>query len=400
MTKRSSDAGGILLLIIAAFGFLWSLFKYPIPTLVVVNILTIIFFPQYFWTVFFISFVIGLIYYGSKQKSPTSLTPSLPVKNLSPESQITRQQIITGYQTKLHRDSFPYYIENQTRDCIRDIMIAEGMSSKAPKIGEYLSNWRYRQDVPQNYKDLAKTVENLFKKQLTDLEAEADRKQEEQRLADEKESMMQAKNLCNENKVLIEKFFDIAERKVSILDDYGDERWDALPLEINSVLRKILQKDGIKENVINDYFKKGYGWNINEKYLGLRKFLDQEFRKRHSTRKPVTSDYNSLSGVEFETQLAHILQDKNYVVSGTPSTGDQGADLIAKKDGKTIIIQAKRYKGSVGNKAVQEVIGAVQFYGGDEGWVVTNSTFTPSAKALAQKGGIKLIDGKSLEKIK
>ena len=33
----------------------------------------------------------------------------------------------------------------------------------------------------------------------------------------------------------------------------------------------------------------------------------------------------------------------------------------------------------------------------DEGWVVTNSVFTPSAKALAQKARIKLIDGKMLE---
>jgi len=38
----------------------------------------------------------------------------------------------------------------------------------------------------------------------------------------------------------------------------------------------------------------------------------------------------------------------------------------------------------------------VHFYGGDEGWVVTNSTFTPSAKALAQKSNIRLIDSKSL----
>ena len=84
---------------------------------------------------------------------------------------------------------------------------------------------------------------------------------------------------------------------------------------------------------------------------------------------------------------------------GTPATGDQGADLIAKKDGKTIIIQAKRYQDTVGNKAVQEVISAVQFYRGDEGWVITNSTFTPSAKALAHRSNIKLIDGKMLDNI-
>jgi hypothetical protein len=29
---------------------------------------------------------------------------------------------------------------------------------------------------------------------------------------------------------LVGKFLEIAERKVSVLDDYGDENWDALPL--------------------------------------------------------------------------------------------------------------------------------------------------------------------------
>jgi restriction system protein len=73
-----------------------------------------------------------------------------------------------------------------------------------------------------------------------------------------------------------------------------------------------------------------------------------------------------------------------------------GSRLIAERDGKRIIIQAKRYESTVGNKAVQEVIGALGFYGGDEGWVVTNSTFTASAKALAQKTNIRLIDGPRL----
>ena len=52
---------------------------------------------------------------------------------------------------------------------------------------------------------------------------------------------------------------------------------------------------------------------------------------------------------------------------------------------------------AVGNKAVQEVTSAVAYYRGDEGWVITNSSFTPSAKALAQKSHIKLIDGKMLK---
>jgi restriction system protein len=72
-------------------------------------------------------------------------------------------------------------------------------------------------------------------------------------------------------------------------------------------------------------------------------------------------------------------------VCRTPKTGDQGADLLVKKDGRKIAIQAKRYTGSVGNEAVQEIVGALEFYGADEGWVITSGTFSPSARALAQK---------------
>jgi len=41
----------------------------------------------------------------------------------------------------------------------------------------------------------------------------------------------------------------------------------------------------------------------------------------------------------------------------------------------------------------QEVISALSCYGGDEG---TNSTFTPSAIALAQKAHIRLVNGTDL----
>lgn len=62
------------------------------------------------------------------------------------------------------------------------------------------------------------------------------------------------------------------------------------------------------------------------------------------------------------------------------------------------MIQAKRYKGSVGNEAVQEVVAAVKFYSADEGWVMTSGTFTPSAKALAQRNSVRLIDGIALKR--
>jgi HJR/Mrr/RecB family endonuclease len=70
-----------------------------------------------------------------------------------------------------------------------------------------------------------------------------------------------------------------------------------------------------------------------------------------------------MSGIDFEAYLVKVLRSLGFEdIAGTPVTGDQGADLLARKDGRKIAIQAKRYKGSVGNAAVQEIVAALKFY--------------------------------------
>ena len=109
--------------------------------------------------------------------------------------------------------------------------------------------------------------------------------------------------------------------------------------------------------------------------MSLRSNLVSEFRSHHDSRKHNSSveEFESLTGAEFETYLAKVLREHGFEdVGGTPPTGDQGADLIARRDGHAIVMQAKRYRGFVGNRAVQEVAGAVNFYGVDEGWVISH----------------------------
>lgn len=207
--------------------------------------------------------------------------------------------------------------------------------------------------------------------------------------------------LYDSNSDLIDKFLQIAERKVSIIDDYGDENLEALPSEILTCLKKIAQCE--KENIDWKSYAK-HSHCLPDNYKWLRDKLENLFWTYHKEFQSQTFSEDALhkmSGEEFETWVVKLLKDNGFDdVRGTPKTGDQSADIIANKDGRIIIIQAKRYKGTVGNKAVQEVIGAMHYYGGNEGWVITNSLFTQSAIALAQKSKIKLIDGKSISRIK
>ncbi|HEU5115355.1 MAG TPA: restriction endonuclease, partial [Isosphaeraceae bacterium] len=100
-----------------------------------------------------------------------------------------------------------------------------------------------------------------------------------------------------------------------------------------------------------------------------------------------------LTGVEFELFLATLLVKRGFTVETTKVSGDQGVDLVATKNHFRIAIQAKGYPSStVGNKAVQEVFTGMIFYKCDAAVVITNSTFTKSAKELADQVGCILIE--------
>jgi HJR/Mrr/RecB family endonuclease len=227
-----------------------------------------------------------------------------------------------------------------------------------------------------------------------------------------------AEQILRRNQVLIDKFLEIAERKISVPDAYGDENWDALPREILFCVKKLAQREG-RTIDWNDYsrakrrIKRDHGCVVVSRQAGHAQldavlpkgyqlieaklqalFLRYHERRRAEEHKEV--DIDALSGIEFQTHVATVLRSCGYDVMGTPITGDQGGDLVAKKSGKTYVIQSKRSKNPVGNRAVQEAISAVKYYRADEGWVVTNSTFTRSAGALAKQAKIKLIDGLTL----
>ena len=100
---------------------------------------------------------------------------------------------------------------------------------------------------------------------------------------------------------------------------------------------------------------------------------------------------NISSGREFELYVANLLRQNGFEnVENTRASGDYGADVIAEKDGVSYAIQCKFYAKPVGPNAVQEAYAAKEYYGCDEAVVVTNSTFTRNAAALAESTGTRL----------
>ena len=160
---------------------------------------------------------------------------------------------------------------------------------------------------------------------------------------------------------LMERFLEITERKVSFLDEYGDENWDALPKEIERILSKTARVDRddigpIKRMVLKGLtaeeilwemitpktgrrqqllLNKGFSDDVLDtlirKYTFLCSDLETRFRAYHASQKDkkLTEDLESRTGLEFQMYLMKLLKEHGFDdIRTTGTTGDQGADLI------------------------------------------------------------------------
>ena len=121
-------------------------------------------------------------------------------------------------------------------------------------------------------------------------------------------------------------------------------------------------------------------------------------RQRHSS--AGITDVDKMDGFEFERFLGNLLKSKGYKVRVTQESGDFGADLVIEDcNGLRGVIQAKRYTGNVGIKAVQEIVGSKAYYKATEAFCITNSTYTKAAITLAKSNNVSLLTRKELLKL-
>lgn len=110
-------------------------------------------------------------------------------------------------------------------------------------------------------------------------------------------------------------------------------------------------------------------------------------------------DFETMSGAMFEIFCQETLQNTGWSVVRKGGTGDQGVDLIAKREGVVVAIQCKRYSKPVGNKAVQEVEAGRQFEQAHRAAVVSTADYTPAARQLASSLGVLLLHHEDLERL-
>lgn len=105
----------------------------------------------------------------------------------------------------------------------------------------------------------------------------------------------------------------------------------------------------------------------------------------------VGRDLREMSPYEFEEHCANVLRSAGWSASATKRSGDQGIDVIAKKKKIVVALQCKLYSSAIGNTAVQEAIAGREFLRATFAAVVTNSSYTKSARQLAENTGVLLL---------
>lgn len=102
------------------------------------------------------------------------------------------------------------------------------------------------------------------------------------------------------------------------------------------------------------------------------------------------------TGEQYERFVQKLLEQQGLRTRTTPTSGDQGIDIIGSVRETEIGFQCKRSAVPVGNKAVQEVSAGKSFYHLDCAVVVSNNGFTRSARQLASSLQVELLHHENL----
>jgi restriction system protein len=107
-----------------------------------------------------------------------------------------------------------------------------------------------------------------------------------------------------------------------------------------------------------------------------------------------------LTPFEFENLVSNLFAQMGFETKQTRSSRDGGIDAVAYDTrpilGGKVVIQAKRYKNTVGVSAVRDLYGTMINEGANKGILVATSSYGPDAYDFSKDKPIELIDGGGL----
>jgi restriction system protein len=107
-----------------------------------------------------------------------------------------------------------------------------------------------------------------------------------------------------------------------------------------------------------------------------------------------------LSPTDFESLITNLFEEMGLETRLTQASRDGGVDCVAYDTrpifGGKVVIQAKRYKNTVGVSAVRDLFGTMQNEGATKGILVTTSGYGQASHEFANGKPLELIDGPGL----
>ena len=180
----------------------------------------------------------------------------------------------------------------------------------------------------------------------------------------------------------------LAIRRSQLIRKGDYDRWDFDPWfkHIDEFIENVVKRDaraiGIDtSNVTQD----------SPVWHAIHSLIDEAIDQYEDSNPPHGDIDIVTDGASYESYVKRVLEHEAWDVQMTPASGDQGVDLIARMADMSVAIQCKFYSVPVGNKAVQEAVAGRVFYRCKYAAVVSNQSYTVSAKALAKTARVALL---------
>jgi restriction system protein len=184
--------------------------------------------------------------------------------------------------------------------------------------------------------------------------------------------------LTNKIEAELRRFRDVLIRKyrqLTYVDEYETAEMDAFLAEVRRFVRK---------RVPELRFAGELEWAVNAIVGVVSTWASEEDA-------PSKNAVSEMSPADYERFCADRLAEAGWEVHLTKASGDQGADIICVANGRRLVVQCKLYSGSVGNAAVQAVVGAREFEYADFAAVISNAPYTSAARKLASTARVHLL---------
>ena len=129
---------------------------------------------------------------------------------------------------------------------------------------------------------------------------------------------------------------------------------------------------------------------------------EAEWRRQEAVRqqkRKLEKYWIDMDGVEFEQELGNLFRTRGYGVEGTPTSGDQGVDLVLRRNGVTTVVQCKAHKNGVGPAVARELYGSMVAFRAKAAILACTGGFTRGVHKFVEGKPIRLLDASAIAKI-